>query len=479
MTKLNELTLKSALAKLDNGSISLPEIYNDISEVIKRDNSKYNIYLALNDKAYSAPETMKATPLAGLPIAVKDNFLTVDLPTTASSKVLENFKPPYESTVTKKLRAAGGVVIGKTNMDAWAHGSSTETSDFGVTKNPRNPEHLPGGSSGGSAASVAANMCIAALGSETAGSIRQPSAWCGTVGLKPTYGRVSRAGVVAMGSSLDSPGPMGKTVEDTAILLNHIAGKDKYDATTSPQEVPDFTSGLKEGVKKMKIGITYIDHPKLEGTVTAKAVTEAGKVFESLGAQVETVPLSNSLLPDTVLNPDYAIGLYTVVQRGEVSSNLARYDGIRYGNDRSHFGAEAKRRIMLGTYTLSKGYAEKYYIKAQQVRSLYIKNFAQLFSKYDILIAPTSPGFALRLGATADNPMFGELEDLLLEASSVSGLPGINVPCHHDPTSNLFIGLNIIANQWEETKILKAAYAYENATKWNSWAEMEKKEGLR
>jgi aspartyl-tRNA(Asn)/glutamyl-tRNA(Gln) amidotransferase subunit A len=473
--KLNTLTLKKALDLLRKKEISLGDIYRDVTLEIGKNNQRLNIFLALDQDALIKARTETDKPLMGLPIAVKDNFLTVGLTTTASSKVLEGFRPPYESTVTARLKQNGGVIIGKTNMDAWAHGSSTETSDFGRTLNPRNPEHLPGGSSGGSAAAVAADMCLAALGSETAGSIRQPSAWCGTVGLKPTYGRVSRAGVVAMGSSLDSPGPIGKTVEDCTILLNTIAGHDKYDGTTSDRNVPDFTSFLKKGVKGLKIGICYTDHPKLKGTPADAAVTGAAKIFEKLGAVVSRVKLSNQIKDDAVLTPDYAIGVYTVVQRSEVSSNLARYDGIRYGSDRSNFGAEAKRRIMLGTFTLSKGYADKYYIRAQQVRSLYINNFRQLFSSYDLLISPTSPGFAQKVGALGDNPMFGELEDMLLEPSSIAGLPGINVPCFLDPKTNLYLGLNIIAGQWQEDKVIAAGYAFEQNTEWNPWVDKSDK----
>jgi aspartyl-tRNA(Asn)/glutamyl-tRNA(Gln) amidotransferase subunit A len=468
--QLNTLTLKKALEMLTKKEISLGDIYRDVSLEIEKKNKLLNIYLALDEDALVKARKLTDKPLMGLPIAVKDNFLTVDLTTTASAKVLNGFKPPYESTVTAKLKRNGGVVIGKTNMDAWAHGSSTETSDFGRTLNPRNPEHLPGGSSGGSAAAVASDMCLIALGSETAGSIRQPSAWCGTVGLKPTYGRVSRAGVIAMGSSLDSPGPIGKTVEDCSILLNTIAGVDKYDATTSDKPIPDYSQYLKKGVRGMRIGICYTDHLKLKNTPVDQATNAAGKVFEKLGAHVSQIKLSEQLQDDAILTPDYAIGVYTVVQRSEVSSNLARYDGIRYGNDRSYFGAEAKRRIMLGTFTLSKGYADKYYVRAQQVRSLYIQNFRQLFSKFDILISPTSPGYAQKVGATGDNPMFGELEDMLLEPSSIAGLPGINVPCFHDPVSNLFLGLNIIADQWQEDKVIAAGYAFEQNTEWNPWA---------
>jgi len=468
---LNKLTLKKAIDGLKKKEISIRDLYADVEKIIEERNSQLNIYLSLDKQALEKAEKLTKTDLAGVPIAVKDNFLTKELPTTASSKVLEGFMPVYESTVTKKLMDHGGVIIGKTNMDAWAHGSSTETSDYGPTKNPRNPDHLPGGSSGGSAAAVAADMCIAAIGSETAGSIRQPASWCGVVGLKPTYGRVSRAGVVAMGSSLDCPGSIGKTVEDTAILLKTFAGKDKYDGTMAKRSVPDFTKALGKKITGMKIGICYMDHSKLKGAIVEQAMHEVKHVLQSLGAVVTSIPLSNQLIKNTILSPDYAIGVYTVVQRAEVSSNLGRYDGIRYGQDRSYFGDEAKRRIMLGTFTLSKGYADKYYIKAQQVRSLFIQNYQQLFTTFDVLISPTSPGFALTHGASKDNPMFGELEDMLLEPSSISGLPGISVPCFHDTKTNLYLGLNIIADQWQEEKVIQVADAFEKNTKWNKWSK--------
>jgi len=476
--KLNRLTLTKALTLLKKKEISLSELYKDIHEVIEEDNSKYNIYLSIDNEAIRKAELAKDKPLAGIPIAVKDNFLTVGLKTTAASNVLREFMPPFDSTVTRRLKEAGGVVIGKTNMDAWAHGSSTETSAFGATKNPRNPEYLPGGSSGGSAAAIASDMCIVAIGSETAGSIRQPSAWCGVVGLKPTYGRVSRAGVVPMGSSLDSPGPIGKTVEDCATLLSFIAGKDRYDATTSPQQVPDFTKNMKKAVKGMRIGICYVDHLKLKGSDAARTVEQAGKVLEKLGASVEKVAVSKTLKKNHIFNPDYAIAVYTVVQRSEVSSNLAGYHGIRYDKGRAFFGEEAKRRIMLGTFTLSKGYADRYYLTAQKVRSLYIQNYQELFQTYDVLLAPTSPGYAQKLGATAGNPMYGELEDMLLEPSTISGLPGISVPCYQDPKTNLSIGLNIMSNYWQEEKMIQVAYAFEQATEWNSWTVREQKEKI-
>jgi aspartyl-tRNA(Asn)/glutamyl-tRNA(Gln) amidotransferase subunit A len=466
--KLNTLTLTQSLQKLKKKEISVQEIHSDVHQVIEEKNPRLNAYLALDYRSSEEAGRQTDTPLSGIPVAVKDNFLTVGLTTTASSNVLKEFAPPYESTVTKRLKKAGGVVVGKTNMDAWAHGSSTETSDFGTSRNPRNPAYSPGGSSGGSASAVGADLCIAALGSETAGSIRIPAAWCGIVGVKPTYGRVSRAGVVAMGSSLDSPGPMTKTVEDAAVLLSLIAGKDPYDATTSANAVPDYTKSLGQGVKGLNIGIVYMDHPLMPEEVKT-SVSEAGKLFEKHGAKVDTIKLSPTVQKNTILHPDYAIGVYTVVQRSEVSSNLARYDGIRYGNPRAFFGSEAKRRIMLGTFTLSTGYADKYYVRAQQVRHLYIQNFQQLFSAYDLLVSTPSPGYAPKVGSSEGNPMFGEVVDMLNEPSSLAGLPAASIPCYKDEQTGLYLGLSIMANHFEEEKIFRAASLYEQETHWNSW----------
>lgn len=470
--KLNELTLKKSLELLEKKEISLAEIYRDIDGAIGKKNKELNIYLSLDKNALEKAQKEFDKPFKGVPFAVKDNFLTIGLPTTAAAKVLDGYMPQYESTVTKKLKEKGAVVVGKTNMDAWAHGSSTETSDYGPTLNPRNPKYLPGGSSGGSAAAIAADMAVAAIGSETAGSIRQPAAWCGAVGLKPTYGRVSRYGVVAMGSSLDSPGPITKTVEDSAMVLNVIAGKDENDGTTSLFPVPDYTEKMKDGVKGMKIGICYIDHPKIKGTPVATTVEKAGKVFEGLGAKVDLIATTDKLEKGKVLSHEHAIGVYTIVQRGEVSSNLSRYDGIRYGHGRSVFGREAKNRIMLGTFTLSKGYSDKYYVLAERVRSLYIKNFKELFSKYDLLISSPSPFYALPVGATSGDPMFGELQDMLVEPSSLAGNCGISVPCMRDDKTNLYLGLNIMGDYFQEEKIIRAAWAYEQATDWNSWKKI-------
>lgn len=471
--KLNELTLHEAIGKLRKKEISHADLFKDVHDAISDRNARYNIYLTLDHEAAVDAAGHVQAPLAGTPIAVKDNFLTRGLHSTASSHVLKGYMPHYESTVTQRLREAGGIIIGKTNMDAWAHGSSTETSDFGPTRNPRNPEYLPGGSSGGSAAAVSADLCIAAIGSETAGSIRQPASWCGVVGFKPTYGRTSRYGVVAMASSTDTPGPITKTVRDSAILLNTFAGPDRFSATTPDKPVPDYTKVLGKDIRGMNIGLCYVDHHALKGTPASEHVQNAARVFERLGANVEPVPVSDIVKPNHILNPDYAVGVYTIVQRSEVSSNLARYDGVRYGEGRGSFGDEAKRRIMLGTFALSHGYADRYYVRAQQVRSLIIRNFRELFQTYDLLIAPTSPGYAQKLGATKDNPMYGELEDMLLEASSVAGLTGVSVPCYRDPVTNLYIGLDIMADQWQEDNVFRAAYAYEQATEWNAWARKE------
>ncbi|MEK7155190.1 MAG: Asp-tRNA(Asn)/Glu-tRNA(Gln) amidotransferase subunit GatA [Patescibacteria group bacterium] len=449
---LNKLSLIESLDGLRSKKFTSEQLVQACLDQIQKFNPKLNAFLAINEKALDeAKKADVSKSLGGIPIAVKDNFLTIGLPTTASSKVLEGYMPQYESTVTTKLKEAGAIIIGKTNMDAWAHGSSTETSDFGATLNPWDTGHLPGGSSGGSAAAVAADMCIAAIGSETAGSIRQPAAWCGVTGFKPTYGRVSRYGVIAMASSTDSPGPLAKSVGDCAIITQVIAGHDPYDATSSPSSVPNLAPSTKH-LTPLRIGLAK---EYLVGQ-SRPAVLEAAKQFEKLGAKVEEVSL---------LHPKYSIGVYTIIQRSEVSSNLARYDGIRYGQDRSFFGDEAKRRIMLGTYALSSGYYDQYYTKAQKVRTLIIKDFDQAFKKFDLIIGPTSPGPALKVGASIDSPMFGELEDMLLEPSSIAGLTSISVPCGF--VDGLPIGLQITGPQFAESLVLQAAHSYQQATTWH------------
>jgi aspartyl-tRNA(Asn)/glutamyl-tRNA(Gln) amidotransferase subunit A len=459
---LNNLTLKKAKNGLKSKQFSSLELTKACLEQIKKTDSKINAFVTVSEnealkQANFADNAIKDgidLPLLGIPIAVKDNFSTQNIKTTASSKVLENYIPPYDATVIKKLKEAGMVLIGKTNMDAWAHGSSTETSDFGPTKNPWNTSHLPGGSSGGSAAAVAANQTIAAIGSETAGSIRQPASWCGVVGLKPTYGRVSRYGVIAMGSSLDSPGPITKTVEDSAYILNVLAGKDEMDATTSPLPTEDYLKNLNKSIKDIKIGISSEYFISGIDKEVENLVKKAIEKLISFGAMQEDIKL---------FDPKYAIDVYTIIQRSEVSSNLGRYDGIRFGNGRDKFMEEAKRRIMFGTYALSSGYYDQYYNKAQQVRTVIIKDFEKAFEKVDVIIAPTSPTLALPLGSTKDEAMFGEIADVLVEPSSIAGLSGINIPVGFSK-SGLPVGMQIIGPQFSEELILQVANAYEQNT---------------
>jgi aspartyl-tRNA(Asn)/glutamyl-tRNA(Gln) amidotransferase subunit A len=458
------LTIKQALEGLEKKEFTSVELTEMYLKRIKQIEPKVNAFVTVTDELAlkNAKDADKkraqgtSSNLLGVPISIKDNFSTEGIRTTASSKLLDEYIPPYDATVVTKLKDAGMVLLGKTNMDAWAHGSSTETSDYGSSRNPWNTDHLPGGSSGGAAASVAADEAVAAIGSETAGSIRQPASWCGVVGLKPTYGRVSRYGVIAMGSSLDSPGPITKTVEDSALLLQVLAGQDAHDATTSPSAVPNYLASMKKDIKGMKIGISDDYFDGVNDEVKAQVEKEL-KVFEQLGAQIKRIKL---------FHPKYAIALYTILQRAEVSSNLARFDGIRFGNDRSFFGEEAKRRIMLGTYTLSAGYYDQYYNKALKVRTVIIEDFKKAFKDVDVIIGPTCPTTALHTGATEDQSMFGELADVLVEPSSIAGLSGINVPCGFSE-EGLPIGMQIIGPQFAEEVVINAAFKYEQATNWN------------
>lgn len=460
----NTLSLKDALNGLNTKKFSSVELTQSCLDKIKQTEPKLNAFVSLNEKAIEAAKLAdekrakgEAGTLLGIPIAVKDNCLTEGIQTTASSKVLDGFIPPFDATVVKKIKDAGAVILGKTNMDAWAHGSSTETSDYDTTKNPWNTDHLPGGSSGGSAAAVAADNCIIAIGTETAGSIRQPAAWCGITGLKPTYGRVSRYGVIAMASSTDSPGPIAKSVEDASFFLNVLAGPDAADATTIKEPYHLLPEDLTPQVKGMKIGLpTAYLLPSMDPRVIS-LIRQAAAVFEQAGAIVEEIPL---------LDPKYSIGVYTILQRSEVSSNLARFDGIRYGNDRSFFGEEAKKRMMLGTYSLSTGYYDEYYKKAQRVRTLIVEDFQRAFSQYDVIIGATSPGPALKVGASKDAPMFGEMEDVLVEASSIAGLTSLSVPCGF--VDDLPIGLQITGPQKGEKTVITAGLTYQQLTDWHT-----------
>lgn len=452
--KLNELTLKEAQEGLRKKRFSSLELTKACLDRIKKVDKKINAFITVCEQ--EALEQAKETEL-GIPIAIKDNFCTKGIKTTAASKVLENYIPVYDATVVRRLKDAGGIILGKTNMDAWAHGSSTETSDFFTTKNPWNLKRVPGGSSGGSAAAIIANETIASIGSETAGSIRQPAAWCGVVGFKPTYGRVSRYGLIAMASSLDCPGPITKTVEDAALILQILAGKDPNDATTSPQRVPDYVRSLKssKSLKGLKMGLPKEYFFEEMDQKVVETVQKAIKVFEKMGAEIKEVSL---------LDPKYSVAVYTIIQRSEVSSNLSRYDGIRYGANRANFGEEAKRRIMLGTHALSSGYYEQYYLKAQKVRTLICRDFDKVFKEVDLLVAPTSPSVALEIGAAAKDPMFGEKQDILVEASTLAGLPGVNLPCGF--SQNLPVGMQIIGPQFAEELLFRVGHAYEQATNW-------------
>lgn len=459
---LHDLTITDAKNMLTKREISAGELTKMFLERIKKIDPQLNAYVTVTEEramenAARADQLLvdsQDAPLLGIPFSIKDNFSTQGVRTTASSRVLDEYIAPYDATVVDRLKKAGIVMLGKTNMDAWAHGSSTETSDYFTTKNPWDIGRLPGGSSGGAAASMAADLCLAAIGSETAGSIRLPAAWCGTVGLKPTYGRVSRYGVIAMASSTDSPGPLTKTVEDAALILEVLAGKDPMDATTGDVEVKRYSHLMKES-RKMTIGISD-DYFNGVDPEIIKATEEALEVLKKQGHTIKKIDL---------FDPQYAIDVYTILQRSEVSSNLARMDGIRFGNDRSFFGEEARRRIMLGTYALSSGYYDAYYKKAQKVRTIIIENFKKAFSEVDVIIGPSTPVTALPLGATKDNPMFGELMDVLVEASSIAGLPGINMPVGFSK-EGLPIGMQIMGKQFDEETILNVAYQYEKETNW-------------
>ena len=413
--------------------------------------------------------------LEGLPIAVKDNMCMTGVPTTCGSRILENFVPPYESTVTSKLKQAGALLVGKTNLDEFAMGSSTENSAYALTSNPWDVSRVPGGSSGGSAAAVAAEECVAALGSDTGGSIRQPASFCGVVGIKPTYGLVSRFGLVAFASSLDQIGSFGRTVEDAAVLLGAIAGHDPADSTSLNLEIPDYTQYLTPELpkdRKLKIGV--ITETFGEGlSEEVKTAVEAGiEQFKALGAEIVEISC-----------PRFRYGLpaYYIIAPSEASSNLARYDAVRYGKRSEDadnllsmytktraegFGAEVKRRIMVGTYTLSAGYYDAYYLKAQKVRTLIKQDFEKAFESVDLLVCPTSPTTAFKAGEKTDDPLSMYLSDLTTVPVSLAGLPALNLPCGFD-SQGLPIGMQLIANVLREDQLLHTAYVYEQATDWH------------
>jgi len=412
--------------------------------------------------------------LSGIPLGLKDNLCTHGVRTTCASKILGNFVPPYEATVTQRLAQAGAICLGKTNLDEFAMGSSTENSAYQLTANPWDPQRVPGGSSGGSAAAVAAGECVVALGSDTGGSIRQPASFCGIVGLKPTYGRVSRYGLVAYASSLDQIGPLSYTVEDAAILLQAIAGHDPKDATSIPQPVPDYRQALRPGLNqrsKRRIGVIQETFGSGLDPVVQAAVEKAIQQLQDLGAEIQVISC-----------PRFRYGLpaYYIIAPSEASSNLARYDGVKYGlrSDDTNllsmytktraqgFGAEVKRRIMIGTYALSAGYYDAYYLKAQRVRTLIKQDFENAFNQVDVLVCPTSPTTAFKAGEKTDDPLGMYLSDLMTIPVNLAGLPAMSLPCGFD-SQGLPIGLQLISNVLREDLLFEVGYAYEQATEWH------------
>jgi aspartyl-tRNA(Asn)/glutamyl-tRNA(Gln) amidotransferase subunit A len=475
--QLHELTITQAHEKLKSREISSQELTQAVLKRIERLEPKINAYITLTpelalEQARQADQQItqgQINPLTGIPLAVKDLISTKGIRTTCASRILENYIPPYDATVMNQLRSQGIVLLGKLNMDEFAMGSSTENSAFKTTHNPWNLDHIPGGSSGGSAAAVAAGECLAAVGSDTGGSIRQPASHCGVVGLKPTYGRVSRFGLVAFASSLDQIGPLSKNVTDCALLMNRLAGYDAKDSTSVPRPVPDYREGLSKGVKGLTLGIPKQYFVAGMDPDVEQAVRRAITVLETVGATCREIELPHT---------EYAIAVYYIVATAEASSNLARYDGVKYGyrapqertlmemyqQTRSRgFGAEVIRRIMLGTYVLSAGYYDAYYRKASQVRSLILQDFAQAFQTCDLIVTPVAPTPAFRLGEKSSDPLQMYLTDIFTISANLAGIPGISLPCGFS-TQGLPIGLQILGNHFTEETILQAAYAFEQAT---------------
>ena len=471
--ELYELTVHELLEKLDNNEITLEDITKSYIDRINDKEKDVQAFVTLTtDEALEKVKNIKEreTKFAGIPIGIKDNMCIKGVKTTCGSKMLENFVAPYNATVIEKLNKERLVSLGKLNMDEFAMGTTTEHSAIKTTKNPWDLNKVPGGSSGGSAAAVAANMVPWALGSDTGGSIRQPASLCGVVGLKPTYGLVSRYGLVAYASSLDQIGPIAKDVEDTAILLNLIAGYDEKDSTSVNLEKKDYTKSLVKDVKGLKIGVPKEYFGEGINEEVSMSVRNAIKKYEEMGAIVEEFSLPIA---------DCALATYYIIACAEASSNLGRFDGIRYGyrtnnfeslediyiNSRSEaFGAEVKRRIILGTYVLSSGYYDAYYKKAQKVRTLIKNQFNSAFEKYDVIIAPTAPNVAFNIGEKSNNPLELYMEDLCTVPINVAGVPSISIPCGVDK-EGMPIGMQIIGKHFDEETLIKAAYTYEQETK--------------
>ena len=483
---LNQLTAGQLRKKLDSGECTPEDITSALSKRVEAVEDKVGAFAHRPCPTYAVGHVppRRWDMVTGIPVTIKDNICVEGELTTCSSKILEGFKPPYDATVIEKLKAAGAVLFGKANMDEFAFGSSCETSCYGPTKNPWDLKRIPGGSSGGSAAAVAADETIMALGSDTGGSIRQPAALCGVVGLKPTYGRVSRYGLIAFGSSLDQIGPLTKDVTDSATLLKVIAGHDERDSTSADVPVPDYTKALKKDVKGLKIGIPKEYFIKGIDPQIKAAVEKAIKVLADCGAKYEKVSLPHT---------EYAVSVYYIIATAEASSNLARFDGVRYGYRKlgqtqflgktgsdpvfsmidmvaktrgEGFGQEAKRRIILGTFALSSGYYDAYYLKAQKVRTLIKQDFDKVFKKYDCIITPTSPTPAFKIGERMNDPLSMYLSDIFTISANLAGVPGISVPCGLTK-EGLPIGLQVLAKPFDEEMLFRVAYTYEQNTNWH------------
>ncbi|MCX8089922.1 MAG: Asp-tRNA(Asn)/Glu-tRNA(Gln) amidotransferase subunit GatA [Verrucomicrobiae bacterium] len=481
--KLNELALAELTEKLARREVSSREVTQACLDQIRRLDDRLRAFLHVNaedalaqadaaDRALATGATHAQQPLLGVPVALKDIIAVKGQPLTCASKILGNFVSPYDATVTEKLRAAGAVLLGRLNLDEFAMGSSTENSAFGATRNPWDLTRIPGGSSGGSAAAVAAHEIIAALGSDTGGSVRQPAALCGCVGLKPTYGRVSRYGLVAFASSLDQIGPLTKTVRDAAVLLRVIAGHDPRDATSVPEPVPDYAAALEGDLRGLRIGLA---REYMVGGLDAEvkaAVDAAVAHLAKLGAEIVEVSLQHT---------EFAVATYYIIATAEASANLARFDGVRYGlrveggdptemycrTRGAGFGPEVKRRIILGTYVLSSGYYDAYYLRAQKVRTLIRRDFLEAFQKVDAIVTPTSPTAAFRLGEKTEDPLQMYLSDIYTISCNLAGICGISVPCGLTRAPRLPIGLQLLGKPFGEATLLKIAHAYEQTTPWH------------
>ncbi|MBI2082329.1 MAG: Asp-tRNA(Asn)/Glu-tRNA(Gln) amidotransferase subunit GatA [Deltaproteobacteria bacterium] len=479
--ELCDLTIHELHEKLKKREIRSLDIVDSVFKRIRSVEPKIHSYITLTEElAFIQAQTSDAMmekqkdfpPLMGIPIGLKDIFLTQGIQTTCGSKILEGYIPPYDATTVEKLKQNGMILTGKLNMDEFAMGSSNETSSFGIVKNPWDLERIPGGSSGGSVAAVSAGECIAATGTDTGGSIRQPASLCGVVGLKPTYGRVSRYGVIAFASSLDQVGPLTKDVTDSALMMNLLAGHDPRDSTSLDEKVPDYTRSLIPDIKGWRLGVPKEYFVKGLDSEVEKSIREAIRLFEKLGAKVDEVSLPHT---------DYGVPTYYILAPAEASSNLARYDGIRYGYRQKEattlidlykrsrtkgFGVEVKRRIMLGTYVLSAGYYDAYYLKAQRVRTLIRRDFEKIFENHDVILAPTSPTAAWKFGEKTDDPLKMYLSDIYTINVNLAGLPGMSIPCGFTK-SGLPIGLQLIGSHFQEEKLLRAAYTYEQSTEWH------------